>query len=89
MLLYYRGSWFGRGTDDPQFLAKTVLEVMISCIFGGPTLISKILPIVKLNSPFLYAINQSSGESCYTVKAVICDGSRNNKAFVRLFETKP
>ena len=62
---------------------------MISCIFGGPTLISKILPIVKLNSPFLYAINQSSSESCYTVKAVICDGGRNNKAFVRLFETKP
>lgn len=83
MFLYYGRSWFGRATDDPQFLAKTVLEVMISCIFGGPTFISKMLPIVKLNSPFLYAINQSLGESCYTVKAVICDDSRNNKAFVR------
>ena len=55
---------------------------MVSCMVGGPTFISKMLPIAKLNSPFFYeqirltidAINQSSG----IVKAVICDGKRNN-----------
>ena len=32
-----------------------------------------------------FSINQSSGE----VKAVICDGSRNNQAFCRLLDTEP
>ena len=53
----------------PQSLAKTVLGVMISCMFGEPTFILKMLPIAKLNLPFLYeqirlttdVINQSSG----------------------------
>ena len=62
-------------------------------MFGGPLFISKMLPIAKSNSPFLYeqirltidAINQSSG----IVKAVICDGNRNNQTFFRLFDTEP
>ena len=86
ILLYHEETLFGRATDDPQSLAKTALEVMISCMFDGPTFISKMLPVAKLNSPFLYEqirlttddINQSSD----IVKAVICDGNRNNKAFL-------
>ena len=93
MLLYHGGTLFGRATDDPQSLAKTVLGVMMSCMFGGPTFISKMLPIAKLHSPFLYeqirltvdAINQSSG----IVKAVIYDGSRNNQDLFSLFDTEP
>ena len=54
MLLYHGGTLFGRATDDPQSLAKTVLGVMMSCMFGGPTFISKMLPIAKLHSLFLY-----------------------------------
>ena len=85
-MLYHEGTLFGRATDDPQSLAKTALGVMISCMFDGPTFISKMLPIAKLNSPFLYEqirmttddINQSSD----IVKAVICDGNRNNQAFL-------
>ena len=92
MLLYHGETLFERSTGDPQSLAKTVLGVIISCMFGGPTFISKMLPIAKLNSPFLYeqirltidAINQSS-----IVKTVICDGNRNNQAFFRLFDTEP
>ena len=84
MLLYHGWILFGRATDDPQLLAKAVLGV-ISCMFGGPTFTSKILHLAKLNSPFLYeqirltidAINQPSG----IVKAVICDGNRNNQSF--------
>ena len=92
-LLYYGGILFGRVNDDSQSLAKTVLGVMISCIFVGLTFISKMLPIAKLNSPFLYeqirltidVISQSLG----IVKAVICDSNRNNQAFFRLFDTEP
>ena len=54
MLLYHGGTWFGRATDDPQSLEKTVLGVMISCMIGGPTFISKMLPIANLSSAFLY-----------------------------------
>ena len=93
MLLYHGGTLFARATDNSQSLAKTVLGVMISCMFDGPKFISKMLPIAKLKSPFLYeqirltidAINQSSG----IVKAVICDDNRNNQAFFRLFDTEP
>ena len=81
MLLSHGGTLLERATDDPQSLVKTLLGVMISCMFGEPTFISKMLPIAKLNSSFLYeqmrlttdAINQSSG----VVKTVICDGNRN------------
>ena len=93
MLLYHGGTLFGRATDDPQSLAKTVLGVMISCMFGETTFISKMLPIAKLNLSFLCeqitltidTINQSS----VIVKAVICDGNGNNQAFFRLFDTEP
>ena len=93
MLLYHGGTLFGRSTDDPQSLAKTVLGVMISCMFGETTFISKMLPIAKLNLSFLCeqitltidTINQSS----VIVKAVICDGNGNNQAFFRLFDTEP
>ena len=84
---------FGRVNHDSQSLAKTVLGVIISGIFVGLTFISKMLPIAKLNSSFFYeqirltidAISQSLG----IVKAVICDGNRNNQAFFRLFDTGP
>ena len=50
MLLYRGGTLFGQAADDPQSLAKTVLAVMVSCMFGGPTFISKMLPTAKVNS---------------------------------------
>ena len=93
MFSYHGDTLFERMTDDPKSLAKTVLRVMISCMFGAPTFISKMLPIAKLSMPFIYeqmrpkidAINQSLG----VVKAIICNGNRNNQAFFRLFDTEP
>ncbi|GFO34951.1 transposable element p transposase [Plakobranchus ocellatus] len=74
--------------DDPQCLAKTALGIMISCMFGRPNFLSKILPISRLKSSFLHeqiqlslaAIAQVGGH----VKAIICDGNRNNQAFFQL-----
>ena len=88
-MLYHGGILFGRATDDPQSLAKTVLGVMISLL--DPLLFRKCCPLQ--NSPFLYeqirltinAISQLLG----IVKAVICDGNINNQAFPRLFDTDP
>ena len=38
-MLYHGETLFGRATDNPQSFAKTILGVMISCIFCGPTFI--------------------------------------------------
>ena len=65
-----------------QSLAKTVLRVMISCMFRGPTFIWKILPISKSNLSFLCelikltidAINHLLG-----VVKVFCDDNKNPK----------
>ena len=86
MLLNHGVTLFGSATDDPQSFAKTVLGV-ISYMFGGPIFISKMLPIAKLYS-FLYeqigpavdGINQWLS----VVKAVICNGNRNNQAFFKI-----
>ena len=64
-----------------------------ACINPCYIYLENVAHCAKLNSPFLYeqirltidAINQSLG----IVKAVICDGNRNNQAFFRLFDTEP
>ena len=85
MLLYHGGTLFVSIPCKNCIRSYDILHVWWT------TFISKMLPIAKLNAPFLYekirltidAINQSSG----IVKAVICDGNRNNQAFFKLFDT--
>ena len=93
MMLYHGGQVFGKSVDNPGCLAKTVLGIMVSCLFGGPNFLSRILPISKLNSTFLHeqiilsakAIEQGGGH----VKAIICDGNRNNQALFKRLATDP
>ena len=92
-MLYHGGRVFGRSVDDPQCLAKNVLGLMISCMFGGPQFLSKILPISRLNSQFLHNQVQLSLEDINhaggNVKAIICDGNRNNQALFKMFAGNP
>ena len=60
MLLYSGGSLFGKAVDDPTALAKTMLGIMVVCLFGGPKFLAKVIPIAKLNSTFLYDIVDST-----------------------------
>ena len=87
MLLYHGGQIFGKSVDDPNSLAKTVLGIMVNCLFGGPTFISKLLPVSKLNSTFLFEQMQLSidciKEAGGQVKAVVCDGNKNNQAYFK------
>lgn len=93
MLLYHGGQIFGKSVDDPQRLANTVLGIMVSCMFGGPRFLTKILPIACLNSAFLHeqvrlcmkCIQKAGGQ----VKALICDGNRNNQALFKLLNADP
>ena len=84
-MLHHGGTLFGRVTDDPQSFAKTLLGVMISCIFGRPPFISKMLPIAKLNlyEQIRLAIDAINGWS------KSCHVRWNNQALVRLFDTEP
>ena len=93
MMLYHGGCVFGRSVDNPECLAKTVLGIMVSCLFGGPNFLTKLLPISRLNSNFLHeqiqlsldAVSKAGG----SVKAIICDGNRSNQAFFKLFQCIP
>ena len=93
MLLYHGGTVFGKATDDPNALTKTVFGIMLSCLFGGPLFVSKMIPISKLDSTFLFNhikvsldnIEASGGK----VKAIICDNNRNNQAFFKKINVVP
>ena len=92
-LLYHGGTVFGKSSDNPNALAKTVLGIMLSCMFGGPLFISRMIPISKLSSTFLFDQIKISLESIELsgghVKAIICDNNRNNQAFFKLFNIVP
>ena len=91
--LYHGGTVFGKSSDNPNALAKTVLGIMLSCMFGGPLFISRMIPISKLSSVFLFDQIKISLESIELseghVKAIICDNNRNNQAFFKLFNIVP
>ena len=53
MMLYIGGQMFGRSANDPNGLAKTVLGIIVSCMFGAPNFLSKFLPTSRLNALFL------------------------------------
>ena len=83
-LSYHGGTLFGRATDHPDKLAKTMLAVMIKCLFGGPEFIYKVYPISNLTAKFLYDEGKSIVESIESEKdnkviAVIADGHRTNQ----------
>lgn len=93
MLLYHGGKIFGKGADDPKCLAKTVLGIMVSCLYGGPNFQSKVQPIAKLTLYFLKEEVDGSIDNIHkaggTVKAVICDGNRNNQSLFKAYDTTP
>lgn len=87
MMFYHGGQVFGKSTDDPKCLAKTVVGIMICCMFGGPTFLTKILPISPSLMPPSFRVKSSyhwtplrklhGGQ----VKVIVCDGYRTNQAF--------
>ena len=87
-LLYHGGTIFGKSVNHPDKLAKTMLAYMVKCLYGGPELIAKILPVCGLNvafqlsqcQPIVDTIRkQPNGE----VLAIIADGNRVNQSFFK------
>ena len=54
MLLYQGGTIFGRSQDNRAKFAKTMLGILIYCLNGGPKLLTKMIPVSKLQSNFLF-----------------------------------
>ena len=53
-LSYHGGKVFGRAQNNPNKLARTVLGIMIKCLFGGPEFLAKMIPVCDLNAEFQY-----------------------------------
>lgn len=93
MLQFHGGQIFGKAINDSKLMAETMLGIMINCLHGGPKFITKMLPVAKLNTQFLFqqviqsvkSIENASGK----VKVIICDGNRTNQSFFKNFETVP
>ena len=64
---------------DSTALAKTTLGILVYCSNGGPKILSKMIPVSKLQSNFLFnqtnEANQCINGAGVQVKAIICDGN--------------
>ena len=90
-LSYHGGKVFGKAQNRPDELAKTVLAVMVKCLFGGPEFIVKIMPVHRLTAEFQYdqvkLILNEIYQAGAVVVAIVCDGNQVNKNFFKKFET--
>ena len=79
MLLYHGKQVFGKSVDNPSLLAQTVLGIMLICPNGGPKFLTKLIPISKLTSAFLFQQIELTVQAITSVpadvKAIICDGN--------------
>ena len=86
-LQYHGGTVSGKAVNKPELLAKTVLSFIIVCLFGGPKLLYKMLPVKELDAAFLYQqtelILESIKRTGGTVTTIICDGNRVNHVFFK------
>ena len=53
-LTYHGGTLFGYSADQPGVLARTMLALMVNCLFSGPEFLVKLIPISCLDSEFLF-----------------------------------
>ena len=83
-LTYHGGTLFGRAVDHPDKLAKTVLSMMIKCLYGGPEFLVKALPVSKLTADFLREqstpiLEAVSSHETSQIVAIIADGHKTNQ----------
>ena len=87
------GRQFGKSVDNPSLLVQTELGIMLICLNVGPKFFTKLIPISKLTSAFLFEQIELTVQVITSVpadeKAIICDGNRVNQAFFRLYPTLP
>ena len=83
---------YGKSANNPNVLADTLLGIMVNCLHGGPTFISKMIPVSKLDTNFLKnqvdintrAVANAEGE----VIAFTSDGNRANQSLFKKYEAQ-
>ena len=89
-LMYHGGSVFGKAVNKPDELANTMLAFFVVTFFGGPKFLLRMIPIRGLDAAFMF--NETSKViDCVmnaggTISSIICDNSRVNQAFFKLFD---
>ena len=87
---YCGGELYGYAEDDKSKMAKTVLAVMVKCMFGGKKFLAKLVPVAALNSDFMFNVVRSViemiDECGGTVIAVVNDNNRVNQSFRKKFQ---
>lgn len=86
---YRRNHLIGQSIDQPDKVARTVLGLMISTMYGGPSFMARLLPIYTLDSDILFEqiqwliriIHDSNG----FVFLVLSDDLRANQKTYKLF----
>lgn len=90
MLTYHGGSIFGKAENNPSMLATAVLGIMVITMLGGPSFLSRAIPVAKLNAEFLFEQLQGLISKILlangNVIALICDGNRTNQVLFKRFE---
>ena len=83
------GVLFGYAVDDPTKKAITLLAITVTCVFGGPKFLAKLIPCAGLKADFQFQCVQevllSLERSGAKVVAFISDNNRMNQAFFRMF----
>ena len=81
--------FFGKAQDYPDCPAKTILAVMVKCLFTRRRFIAKLIPCAALTSSFQYGIVstlisdlEASGA---TVLAIVNDNNKVNQSYFELF----
>ena len=91
MVLYHGKQQFGKSVDNPSQLAQTVLGIMLICLNRDPKFLTKLIPISKLTSAFLFEEIELTVQAITfvpaDVKAIIWDGNQVNQAFLKLYPT--
>lgn len=93
-LTLHGGRIFGKAIDHKEKLAKTLLSVMLKCLFGGPSFMFKCLPVSNLDSKFLSETCNSTVELIEKqdkgqVIAIITDGHKVNQKTFDMMKESP
>lgn len=79
------GMFFGYAQDVPDIPAKTILAVMVKCLFSKKKFLEKLIPCATLNAEFLFEtvtnLTQQLEEGGGKIVAVINDNNKVNQSF--------
>ena len=90
----YRGKHLlGAAIDSPSNPAKTILAIMVKPLFGGPSFVCRLLPILHLTPAMIYdhitPVVEMIKENGGTVSALICDNHPTNRSFYSSLRPDP